>query len=231
MVESKPWIWAGFDDPSWRTVADEFLPVALRWKQERRRRVLDLGCGPGRHALFLARQGFEVAALDLAEDGLAELRRRAVEEGLRVDARHGDMLQLPWADASFDCLIAFHVVYHADLDGLRCVLGEIRRVLAPGGEAFLTLNSRESDAYLDPAWTRIDEYTLLKTEGPEVGVPHTYIRYEDLGALLAAFDVLKVQLVCHYGHGRKHAHYFVRARVPGSPAAGERVPIEPPSCT
>jgi SAM-dependent methyltransferase len=212
VIESKPWEWSKNEDAHWRVVSGEFLPVGLRWKEEGRRRALDLGCGVGRHALFLARQGFEVCAFDLGEDGLAELRRSAEAEGLRIDVRCGDMLELPYDDASFDCLIAFHAIYHTDLTGLRRVLAEIRRVLAPGGEAFLTLNSRESDAYQDPSAKRLDDYTLLKTEGPEVDVPHTYVTHEDLPDLLAAFEILGVQQIIDYRERRRYAHFFLQVR-------------------
>ena len=50
-------------------------------------RALDLGCGVGRHALLFARLGFDVSAVDLAEAGLAEVRRGAEAEGLTIDAR------------------------------------------------------------------------------------------------------------------------------------------------
>lgn len=212
MVESKAWDWSRDDDARWRIVSGEILPVALRWKAEGRRRALDLGCGPGRHALFLARQGFEVSAFDLADDGLAELRHRAEAEALRIDVRRGDMLELPYPDASFDCLVAFHAIYHTDLAGLRRALAEIHRVLAPGGEAFVTLNSQESDAYRDPAWKRLDEHTLIKTEGPEVEIPHTYVTHEELPGLLAAFEVRSVQQLIDDRDGRRHAHFFLQLR-------------------
>ena len=53
--------------------------------------VLDLGCGAGRVALHLAREGREVWALDLQEELIATLRERAADEGLEVRAEAGDM--------------------------------------------------------------------------------------------------------------------------------------------
>jgi SAM-dependent methyltransferase len=55
------------------------------------RRALDLACGAGRHALFLAARGFGVTAVDASRVGVELLRERARERGLAVDARVADL--------------------------------------------------------------------------------------------------------------------------------------------
>jgi len=54
MIESKAWNWDINIHDYWKKTSDEFLPVAIRWKEEKQRRILDLGCGIGRNALYLA---------------------------------------------------------------------------------------------------------------------------------------------------------------------------------
>ena len=84
------------------------------------RRVLEVGCGPGRFAVRLAAAGVEVVALDQSEQ-MVELAR-----GLGVDARVGDVRELPFADGSFDVAVANFMLYHVpDLDR---ALGELARV-------------------------------------------------------------------------------------------------------
>jgi SAM-dependent methyltransferase len=66
--------------------------------------VLDLGCGPGRHALALARRGAEVVGIDHSEDFIGLARRRAAEEGLSVEFRAGDVRDIDECDR-FDAVI------------------------------------------------------------------------------------------------------------------------------
>jgi SAM-dependent methyltransferase len=212
MIQSKAWNWDENACEYWKTVAPEFLPVALEWKAKGFRRAFDLGCGIGRHSIFLAQNGFEVDAFDLSSAGVSALTAQAEKLGLDIKTAVGDMLALPYAEGLFDCVVAFHSIYHTDREGLRLVVGEIKRVLKPGGELFVTLNSKNSDAWNLFAPRRIDDYTLLKTEGPEIDVPHTYLDYHDVLDLLKDFSLIKIQEIFDFWENRKHAHFLVSCR-------------------
>lgn len=68
-------------------------------------RVLDVGCGPGRHAVALAAKGLEVVGVDLSADFIAVARDRASQAGVRVAFFEMDALQMPFAD-EFDAVIS-----------------------------------------------------------------------------------------------------------------------------
>jgi ubiquinone/menaquinone biosynthesis C-methylase UbiE len=97
-------------------------------------RVLDVGCGPGEKADWVARAlGAKVVALDQSERMVELTRARGIETVL------GDVQALPFADGSFDVVIAAWMLYHvADLD---LGLDEIARVLRPGGRLVASANS------------------------------------------------------------------------------------------
>ena len=99
------------------------------------RRVLEVGCGWGELAEWIARDtGAEVVAVDLSPR-MVELAR---ERG--VDARVADVQELPFADGEFDLVVAAWMLYHVpDLDR---GLGELARVLRPGGRLVAVTNSR-----------------------------------------------------------------------------------------
>jgi SAM-dependent methyltransferase len=107
-------------------------------------RVLDLGCGFGRHALALLEQGLDVFGLDLSQDLL--VRAPGLEGGERLAGRlcRGDFRRLPFAPGSFDAVLMLFSSfgYFDDATNGR-VLDELARVLAPAGLVLLDLMNAE----------------------------------------------------------------------------------------
>jgi 2-polyprenyl-3-methyl-5-hydroxy-6-metoxy-1,4-benzoquinol methylase len=170
--------------------------------------VLDLGAGVGRHALALARQGFEVSALDAAPEGIAEITRIAAAEGLSVDARVGMMTALPYADASFDHVLSWNVIYHGDEEVLRATIAEIARVLKPGGTFLGTmLSARRLPVERAKAPGReISRNTwVFEGEGDKVH-PHYFCNARDLLELFSAFEVFRLEDREHEKPGTWHWH-------------------------
>jgi SAM-dependent methyltransferase len=113
-------------------------------------RVLDMGCGGGRHAFEAWRRGATVVALDYAESELKEVRAvlgGMIEAGEIPHAKsglggavNGDALSLPFADATFDCVVASEVLEH--VWGDTAAIAELVRVLKPGGRMAVTVPTR-----------------------------------------------------------------------------------------
>ena len=110
---------------------------------DRSRRILDIGCGTGRHAIELARRGYEVVGVDLSQSQLRRAREKADEAGLRVDFRCRDARELPFA-GEFDlalmlCEGAFPLMETDEMN--YAILQGAARALRPGGKLiFTTLN-------------------------------------------------------------------------------------------
>lgn len=96
-------------------------------------KVIDVACGPGAVALAAARRGARVSAIDFSPEMIARLRERALAESAEIDARVGDGMAVPFADASFDvALCMFALPFFPDRGkGFR----ELFRVLEPDGRA------------------------------------------------------------------------------------------------
>jgi SAM-dependent methyltransferase len=102
----------------------------------RGQRVLDLGCGEGRHVIAAAAcDGVDAVGVDLSREDLATARERMREFGDNVPGMFallaGDALRLPFPDDCFDAVICSEVLEH--IPDWRAAVGEVYRVLKPGG--------------------------------------------------------------------------------------------------
>ena len=128
-------------------------------------RLLDLGCGFGRHAFEAARRGADVVALDAGRDeveGVVATFVAMVEAGelvageVRAAAVQGDALHLPFPDGSFDRVICAEVLEHIPDD--RAAMAELARVLRPGGTMAITVPRFFPELV---NWALSDEYHLV----------------------------------------------------------------------
>lgn len=98
-------------------------------------RILDLGCGTGRHSVWLAKAGAAVTGIDFSEGMLEEARRKPGAQSVRFLAH--DLYQpLPFESGSFDRVVSGLVLEH--LQEIGPFFGEARRVLRPGGRAVVS---------------------------------------------------------------------------------------------
>lgn len=172
-------------------------------------RVLDLGCGFGRHAFEAARRGADVVALDAGRDevqGVAAIFAAMVEAGelntgsLRTAAVQGDALHLPFRDGAFDRVICSEVLEHIpdDVGAMR----ELTRVLRPGGTMAITV-PRFGPELIN--WALSDDYH---------SVPGGHIR-------IYRRSVLEVRLRStglrvnghHYAHGLHSPYWWLKCLV------------------
>jgi SAM-dependent methyltransferase len=159
-------------------------------------RLLDLGCGGGRHAFEASRRGARVVAVDadLAEvkDVAATFAALAAEAPSSPPggALGADALRLPFPDASFDRVIAAEVLEHLPDD--RRALAELARVLRPGGTMAVTV----------PAWLPERLCWALSDEYHAPAVPGGHVRIYSKAALTGV--VAGAGLIV-LGHHRAHA--------------------------
>jgi SAM-dependent methyltransferase len=109
-----------------------------RFAEELRHRgvIVDLGCGPGHVAAYLAERGLRVVGIDLSPRMIAVASARWPA----LDFRTGDMRRLDLADASLAGAIAFYSIVHFEECELPAVFLELRRVLQPGGLALVAFH-------------------------------------------------------------------------------------------
>jgi SAM-dependent methyltransferase len=122
-----------------------FAPVPdenLVWYLERgllaRGRALDLGCGPGRNAIWLARQDFDVDAVDVSPAAVAWATERAREAAVDVRFHRGDVFSVALPPGRYDLVYDSGCLHHLPPHRRISYLALLDRVLAPGGHLGLT---------------------------------------------------------------------------------------------
>lgn len=174
------------------------------------RRVLDLGCGVGRHLLMLAERGFEAHGLDAAPAGLERCREEATARGLTVTLREGPMTALPYADASFDYVLAFNVIYHGEPAVVAHAVAEIRRVLVPGGLYQGTMLSKRNANF--GVGTEVAPNTFVRDGEDDKDHPHFYCNAAELLAMFRGFEPLALVDRVHRKPGSWHWYVLAEYR-------------------
>lgn len=194
-MKHQGWDWKEIKEERWDTPAEEVYYLLNRWKDQGKSRFLDLGCGRGRHSIFFAKHGFEVYATDISESGIEILKEKAKLQNLNINAEVCDMHNLPYSNEFFNCMLAFHVIYHTNREGIRRVISEIYRVLKKDGECFLTFNSKFSKSFNNPNNILLEDGTVIKKEGIEAGIPHYYVDKEEVLELMNNFEIISFKYV------------------------------------
>ena len=99
-------------------------------------RVLDVPCGAGRLTFPLRQHGLHLTGVDLAEEQIAQARRRAAADGVTagIEWRQADIRDLPW-ESAFDAAFCFGNSFgYLDRDGTRAFVHALARALKPGGQ-------------------------------------------------------------------------------------------------
>ena len=173
-------------------------------------RLLDLGCGFGRHSYEALKRGAEVVACDLARpevEGVRNLARLLIADG-EVDpstmaaAVQGDATVLPFDDASFHKVIASEVLEHVPDD--EAAFAELARVLRPGGRLAVTI----------PAWLAETVCWRLSSDYHAPAVPGGHVRIyrrRDVQRKLAAAGLLPGRW--HRAHALHTPYWWLRCAV------------------
>jgi 2-polyprenyl-3-methyl-5-hydroxy-6-metoxy-1,4-benzoquinol methylase len=177
----------------------EIIPLL---HQRKFTKVLDLGCGIGRHALFFAQNSFEVYALDASKHGLEFLEQSAHGQGLTIHTSCSEMTMLPYEDGAFDYILAWNVIYHGNIAIVQRTLSEIMRVLRKGGILQASMLSRRNDDLLTGIPLSYNTYTVPGKSDKDH--PHFYCNAAELVQLLAGYEIVKLEDVEHIRPGSYH---------------------------
>ena len=171
-------------------------------------RVLDLGCGGGRHAFEVYRRGGRVVAFDHDQDelrgvaGMAAAMRAGGEAPppARAHAVRGDATAMPFGDGMFDRVIAAEVLEHIRCD--QRALAEIARVTRPGGLVAVTV----------PAW--LPERICWRLSTDYHNTPGGHVRIYTHAELAAKMERAGLAVAGHHhAHGLHSPYWWLKCAV------------------
>jgi SAM-dependent methyltransferase len=133
-----------FSEDRWESAAEEVELIIAMLDLHPQAKVLDMGCGPGRHSLELARRGFSVTGVDRTILYLDQANQKAKQEGLKVEFVQGDMRSFH-RDNEFDVALSLFTSfgYFEDPQENMRVLQNLLRSLKGGGKLVMEMMGKE----------------------------------------------------------------------------------------
>ncbi len=163
------------------------------WQKKRNvDRILDAGCGIGRHVIFFSEQGFDVYGIDISDDAIKIANEWLSRKRLKSNLKVGNLTSLKFPDEYFDVIISYAVLDHMTLSDFKRSLNEIRRVLTKNGYIFLTLRSTDDSEF--GRGRKIEHNTFLLREGYAKGTIQHYFNLKEIKEALVGFKIFELEL-------------------------------------
>lgn len=129
------------ENKSYGASLDYMLEMAKVFRERKVKRILDLGCGSGKHTIYLAKKGFEVYGFDISQNAIETARELIKNENMKIDFKTGSMYKkLPYVDNFFDAVISVRVLNHGRINQIKKTIKELERVLKPKGLIFISVH-------------------------------------------------------------------------------------------
>lgn len=166
-----------------------YIPrIAEELNKSGAKRVLDLGCGSGWLAVYLARQGFEVVGVDVSAQAINLANTWASQEDLKISFEVGDASQLQYQAGSFDAVVANSIFEHFPIKQAQLLTDKINSMLKDGGVfvgCFDKVGGGPGEYYT------LEDGTHVYTDKARKGMMLRRYELEELQELFKTFKAMK----------------------------------------
>ena len=177
----------------------ELMGLIPRWQSAGCRRVLDAGCGVGRHLLPLLAAGFRVWGVDCDAQVLEFLKVRLVNSSapaVVANLVQADLNRLPFSPGAFDLVVSVNVINHGDAATFRDYCRELALVLKAGGHLFINVSPWEfAEKVRLPQTRELEPGTLVDIATPDGGMVHHFPTPAELREQFLRFTVHRGEIV------------------------------------
>ena len=170
------------------------------FKKKKYSKILDLGCGTGRHSIYLAKKGFIVYASDISKTGIAITKRKAKFLKLNIKFKVFDMKKIPYPANHFDGVICIFTLGHGLLKDNKKTIDEIYRVLKPRGTVITEFMSVKDKTYGEGK--EVEKNTFLGSMEEDKHMLHHYFTRDEIKMLLSKFTNIKISPKEYWGEVR-----------------------------
>jgi ubiquinone/menaquinone biosynthesis C-methylase UbiE len=150
------------------------------------KKILDLGCGTGRHTTLLVKEGFEVYGCDNSEDALKIIKKFLADNEFRLC----DMTKLSYEDGYFDGILCYQVIQHGKIAEIKQSISEMYRVLKKGGYLFLVVISTKHPKF--KTGEEIEPNTKINTDDIDGHMPHHFFSELEMQEFFNEFEIIKL---------------------------------------
>jgi cyclopropane fatty-acyl-phospholipid synthase-like methyltransferase len=184
---------------------EDIPKIAEFLKKEKAGKILDLGCGSGRHVIYLAKKGFDVYGTDNASEGIRLCEGWLKKLDLRAHLKAASFFKkFPFKDEFFDAVISVWAIHHGTEKQIKYCVKEIERVLKPNGIIFIAITSTFKGRPIEEK-RKIEPHTWIITKGLEKGVPHHIFTKQMARSYFKDFEIIDL-------HKDRLEHWCILAR-------------------
>ena len=157
-------------------------------------KILDLGCGAGRHVKLFSEQGFDTYGTDFSGEGILQTKFLLEKFGLKAKLRKANMNDLSYEDNFFDGIISNGVFYYADHKEVRKSIDELYRVLKKSGQANIRLRATNDCRFGKGKLIDKNTFLLDIDETNEKDLICHFITKEDVYEYFSRFSEINLEI-------------------------------------
>lgn len=155
--------------------------VFRNFKRDGRTKVLDIGCGAGRHVYFMANEKIDTYGSDISKEGINYTQELLKKNKLNANLYVSSVEELPFENEFFEGLICYGVLYYCKKEEIQTAVNEMYRVLKPDGKGLLVIRSKKDYRYGEGK--KIEENTFIVHENDQ-----TKCAFNENGMIMHFFE-------------------------------------------
>lgn len=183
-----------------------YISKTFKNKNKSKIKILELGCGTGANIYFLAKEGFSTYGVDGSKTALRIAKKYLISEKLKANLILGDVINLPYKDNYFDCVIDIECIYSNTLKDTKKILNETLRVLKKKGFFFSKTFSTGISGQKSGILLNKEKFTFKKLPDSPLHADYGVVRLtheKDIKHIYSMFEEVNYDYIIRTQNNRK----------------------------